>query len=73
MSTTRIVRCPQCGKSSRYDINNPDRPFCSARCKTSDIARWAEESYRIPVQEEDPNEDDTLEALRRAEEDKESF
>jgi len=23
------------------------RPFCSERCKTQDLARWADESYRV--------------------------
>ena len=23
------------------------RPFCSERCKTRDLANWADESYRI--------------------------
>lgn len=45
----RIVRCPICGKSTRYDQTNPDRPFCSSRCKTMDIAQWADESYRVPA------------------------
>ncbi|MBC7661685.1 MAG: DNA gyrase inhibitor YacG [Chitinophagaceae bacterium] len=45
----RIVRCPSCGKSTRYDQSNADRPFCSSRCKTMDIAQWADEGYRIPT------------------------
>jgi endogenous inhibitor of DNA gyrase (YacG/DUF329 family) len=28
---------------------NPDRPFCSERCRLIDLGRWAEESYRIPA------------------------
>ena len=24
------------------------RPFCSERCKLQDLARWADESYRVP-------------------------
>ncbi|MBC7533067.1 MAG: DNA gyrase inhibitor YacG [Oligoflexus sp.] len=47
--SARIVRCPSCGKSTRYDQTNPDRPFCSSRCKTMDIAQWADENYRIPT------------------------
>lgn len=45
----RITRCPSCGKSSRYDLTNEFRPFCCSRCKTQDIAAWAEESFRIPA------------------------
>lgn len=45
---TRLVRCPNCQKSARYDISNIFRPFCSDRCKNADIASWAEEKYQIP-------------------------
>jgi uncharacterized protein len=32
---------------------NSHRPFCSERCKTIDLGAWANESYRIPIVEED--------------------
>jgi uncharacterized protein len=37
-------RCPICGGPpvGRY------RPFCSARCADVDLARWLNESYRVP-------------------------
>lgn len=44
----RIIACPNCRKSVTYDASNPWRPFCSERCKTMDIAAWADESFRIP-------------------------
>jgi endogenous inhibitor of DNA gyrase (YacG/DUF329 family) len=36
--------CPICGAppAGRY------RPFCSARCADIDLARWLNESYRVP-------------------------
>ena len=36
--------CPICGgpAAARY------RPFCSARCADIDLARWLNESYRVP-------------------------
>lgn len=45
--------CPICGKPAepRY------RPFCSRRCADVDLARWLNESYRIP--DEAAGEDDT--------------
>ena len=46
MSST-LVRCPQCGKSVEYRIDNPSRPFCSPRCKLIDLGAWAEERYAI--------------------------
>ena len=45
---TRLVSCPRCRKSARYDVNNPFRPFCSALCKDEDIIAWAEMNYKIP-------------------------
>ena len=49
--TPRIVRCPTCSASSRWDDSNPDRPFCSERCKLIDLGAWADESHRIPGNE----------------------
>lgn len=43
----RLVRCPGCGNRLPYDLANPARPFCSARCRSSDLAAWASESYRV--------------------------
>jgi len=48
----RIVNCPQCGKSVPWNQDNRFRPFCSERCKTMDLAQWAQESYRIPETED---------------------
>lgn len=49
----RIVRCPQCGGDSEWSAQNPFRPFCSERCKSIDLGAWADESYRVPVAEDD--------------------
>ncbi len=62
----RIIRCPSCGKSTRYDQTNPDRPFCSQRCKTLDTAQWADEGYRIPAR---PDRDDDELEIKGEEED----
>jgi uncharacterized protein len=55
------VRCPQCGDESVWNAENKWRPFCSERCKMIDLGCWADESYRVPVQEA-PGlpDDDTL-------------
>jgi len=52
----RTVRCPQCGGDAVYAPENPFRPFCSERCRLIDLGAWANESYRVPVQEKGPNE-----------------
>ncbi|RNC69057.1 MAG: DNA gyrase inhibitor YacG [Desulfuromonadales bacterium] len=42
----KILPCPRCRKETVWE-GNPFRPFCSARCKTTDLAAWADEDYRI--------------------------
>lgn len=38
------VRCPRCGKAAEDEFF----PFCSARCRLIDLARWVDGDYRIP-------------------------
>lgn len=41
---------------------NPDRPFCSARCRVVDLGNWADERYRVagePVPDEAPSGDES--------------
>jgi len=52
---TRLVACPTCGARAEYDPSNAYRPFCSQRCKLIDLGQWANEGYRIPVNQ--PNEE----------------
>jgi len=47
----RLVTCPTCGAQSEYSPENAYRPFCSKRCKLTDLGQWATESYRIPITE----------------------
>jgi len=42
------VKCPQCGRPTPW-ADNPFRPFCSERCKTVDLAAWANGEYAIPI------------------------
>ena len=37
-------RCPICGAKTELAF----RPFCSARCRDVDLARWLSGSYAIP-------------------------
>ena len=55
----RIVACPACGKSTAYVASNRWRPFCSERCRLTDLGAWASVSYRIPAK---PGEDKPAEA-----------
>lgn len=51
--SARTVACPACGKPTLFAPANPWRPFCSERCKLSDLGAWASEEYRVPAKEED--------------------
>ena len=51
----RTVRCPACGGDAVYAPSNPSRPFCSPRCKESDLGAWASEAYGV---EATPRDDD---------------
>lgn len=51
----RRVACPGCGKLVEYSPANPWRPFCSERCRVTDLGAWAAESYRIPLRGEAPD------------------
>ena len=49
------MQCPICKKETEY-TGNPYRPFCSERCKTIDLGKWAGGQYRVPTQEKPPEE-----------------
>ncbi|HEX3062054.1 MAG TPA: DNA gyrase inhibitor YacG [Usitatibacter sp.] len=44
----KVVACPACGKPAPFDASNPWRPFCSERCRLTDLGGWASEEHRIP-------------------------
>lgn len=48
--------CPICKQTA--DHNGEHYPFCSKRCKTIDLGRWADESYKItrPIEQRDLEE-----------------
>ena len=48
----RVVACPACGKATAFVASNRWRPFCSERCRLTDLGAWASESYRVPADPE---------------------
>jgi uncharacterized protein len=54
--TTRVVKCPQCGKEVPWAPESRYRPFCSQRCKMIDLGTWASEGYRVPVVEKEDDD-----------------
>ena len=49
-SAVRTVRCPGCGAACAYTVENPYRPFCSARCKNHDFGAWASERFSVAAE-----------------------
>lgn len=58
--TAKQIKCPQCGRLSFYNPENPYRPFCSDRCKLIDLGQWASGAYSIPAENNTPSADDAL-------------
>lgn len=55
-----LIRCPICQRELADAAEDfPHRPFCSARCKSIDLARWLDEAYRIstPIGEAEIDDD----------------
>ncbi|MFL6277920.1 MAG: DNA gyrase inhibitor YacG [Blastocatellia bacterium] len=42
------MKCPICGEPTTWK-DNPDRPFCSERCRVIDLGNWASEGYRVEL------------------------
>jgi len=49
----RTVACPACGTQCAFEPWNPWRPFCSERCRITDLGAWASEDYRVPGKPEE--------------------
>ena len=41
----KLLRCPICKTIVKLD--DPEVPFCSGRCRTIDLGKWASGDYRI--------------------------
>jgi len=50
------LRCPICKKAVKN--TDPDSPFCSERCRTIDLGKWASGGYVISTPLNDPETDD---------------
>ena len=58
-----VVKCPTCGKETRFQ-GNEFRPFCSERCKLLDFGAWADEEYSLPAEAGALTEEDIAEIER---------
>ncbi len=57
----KSLKCPICKKP--VEAANEDFPFCSERCRTIDLGKWASGEYKISSPILDP---DLLEDLEHA-------
>lgn len=57
------ITCPVCKKKTTWE-ENPWRPFCSERCKLTDLGKWASEEYKVPEEKtEEGKEEEKKEDL----------
>ncbi len=49
------VNCPKCKKEVFWE-ENPNKPFCSERCRLIDLGDWASEKFKVPS-DHDSSED----------------
>ncbi|HXY48435.1 MAG TPA: DNA gyrase inhibitor YacG [Terriglobales bacterium] len=50
----RKLRCPIC--RNQVKDSDPEFPFCSARCRTIDLGRWASDHYVVSTPMRDTDE-----------------
>lgn len=67
------IKCPHCGRLIFYDVQNPYRPFCSERCQLIDLGDWADEKFKVPLEEADVLEGFVNEALAKNSEDDSNY
>ena len=56
-STPPVVSCPTCGAAVPWTAESKWKPFCSERCKMIDLGQWATEKYRVPAEEQEPDDE----------------
>jgi endogenous inhibitor of DNA gyrase (YacG/DUF329 family) len=50
------LSCPVCGKTFNSEKSTA-MPFCSDRCRQIDLRRWLNESYGVPIERRDPEDE----------------
>jgi endogenous inhibitor of DNA gyrase (YacG/DUF329 family) len=58
--TVKTVSCPTCGKPVEWSPSQRWKPFCSERCKLIDLGAWIDERHRIPGDEANSSDEDTM-------------
>jgi endogenous inhibitor of DNA gyrase (YacG/DUF329 family) len=63
----RSLRCPTCRKIVLR--GDPDFPFCSERCRLTDLGKWASGGYVVSTPVEDSDGLDQLETQQDGKDD----
>lgn len=53
MSKQLSAPCSNCGELTSLGKDNPWRPFCSERCKTTDLGAWLSDRYSVAADQDD--------------------
>jgi len=56
LEKTMIIFCPICKNKTTWE-ENPWRPFCSERCKLTDLGKWVLEEYTIEGRQEEKEDE----------------
>lgn len=62
---SKVLRCPTCG--TVVTVQDEEFPFCSERCRTIDLGKWASGAYRISSPVVDPDVLEGIDRLKRGE------
>lgn len=52
-----VVACPICAVAVSWTAESRWKPFCSERCRLIDLGQWATESYRVPTEERETDDE----------------
>jgi uncharacterized protein len=63
------ARCPICKKSTDSD-KDKDFPFCSERCRVTDLGNWSSEKYKVAGPAFDEGEPENPQSSSRNEDNK---
>ena len=55
-SLVDTMKCPICRQDVTWE-GNPNRPFCSERCRLIDLGNWATGQYSLPAEETNTEEE----------------
>ena len=56
-SVSMVMKCPICRQAVSWK-GNPNRPFCSERCRLIDLGNWASGHYSLAAEETNIEETD---------------